>query len=670
MKRKLFILSILPFFLLGCNPKKSEGEPKEDEDFNPDIEYNVLPSAYEDVIPAATKDGNILHCFGWSFNQIKKNLPAIAEAGFKSVQTSPVQQPKSGGSSWWAFYQPLSFSIADNSPLGTKQELIDMCAEAEKLGISVICDIVFNHLANIDDTSFEPDGTPKVSPDVAKYEEEIFNNRNAETNPTFHHVKGLSGAGGETQFYQYGNLPDLNTSNELVQERSLALLKECIDAGVDGFRFDAAKHIETSLDPEYASDFWEKTLGEAKTYYKQKFNKDLYAYGEMLGSPAARPMSNYSDQMDITDDGYISNIMSGLQTTNPERMMLAKRKLPSEPDKLVTWVESHDTFCERASAGNSQIPEQRLLKAWAAITAISEGRGLYFARPDASISVAKVGSYAFENPVVGAANRFHNRFLGANSEIKASDTTYIVERFNNKDVGALILETTTNTEISISGLNKFPNGKYVDQVTGAEVEVNNGKANMTVDSSGIAFLCKNEVVLRPTIAISQRDTSFAGTLDLRVVIKNATTMSYQINEETPISFTGSANISLNKSATLKIIAKNSAFEIEREYSYKKYDLIPGYFNVVNIRPSIFEDYDVYLWSWGGKYENGLWNQDYNVQDGVMLVDVGGITGFLIGLFEKGYTIKAPTKWDNGVIKQTSDIKGDTLTSGFYDAGEL
>ena len=34
-----------------------------------------------------------------------------------------------------------------------------------------------------------------------------------------------------------------------------ALLKECIDAGIDGFRFDAAKHIETPEDPNFASSF-------------------------------------------------------------------------------------------------------------------------------------------------------------------------------------------------------------------------------------------------------------------------------------------------------------------------------------------------------------------------------------------------------------------------------
>lgn len=42
-------------------------------------------------LPENCQDGTILHCFDWSFNQIKQELPNIAAAGFTSVQTSPSQ---------------------------------------------------------------------------------------------------------------------------------------------------------------------------------------------------------------------------------------------------------------------------------------------------------------------------------------------------------------------------------------------------------------------------------------------------------------------------------------------------------------------------------------------------------------------------------------------------
>ena len=66
-------------------------------------------------------DGVMLHAFNWSYNTIKENLPAIAAAGYTTVQTSPVQQPKDYSTSgdvtgqWWKLYQPISFHIAEES---------------------------------------------------------------------------------------------------------------------------------------------------------------------------------------------------------------------------------------------------------------------------------------------------------------------------------------------------------------------------------------------------------------------------------------------------------------------------------------------------------------------------------------------------------------------------
>ena len=37
------------------------------------------------------QDGQILQCFNWSFDNIKKNMKTIAEQGFTAVQTSPIQ---------------------------------------------------------------------------------------------------------------------------------------------------------------------------------------------------------------------------------------------------------------------------------------------------------------------------------------------------------------------------------------------------------------------------------------------------------------------------------------------------------------------------------------------------------------------------------------------------
>ncbi|MEK5504597.1 alpha-amylase family glycosyl hydrolase [Paenibacillus sp. FSL P4-0113] len=97
-------------------------------------------------LPERTKDGLIFHAWNWSFDNITRNLPELAQAGFKAVQTSPIQASKEGlteGSKWWILYQPINFKIG-NSQLGSRDDFRQLCQEADKYGISIIVDVVAN----------------------------------------------------------------------------------------------------------------------------------------------------------------------------------------------------------------------------------------------------------------------------------------------------------------------------------------------------------------------------------------------------------------------------------------------------------------------------------------------------------------------------------------------
>ena len=99
---------------------------------NPEIKVQAATNEYN--LPSETKGGLILHAWNWSFNTIKENLPKIAEAGYKSIQTSPIQGTKENTMAtdhWWLLYQPTNFKIG-NAQLGSRDEFKAMCEEAQK----------------------------------------------------------------------------------------------------------------------------------------------------------------------------------------------------------------------------------------------------------------------------------------------------------------------------------------------------------------------------------------------------------------------------------------------------------------------------------------------------------------------------------------------------------
>ena len=632
-------------------------------------EFEDFEDNYTDSLPEDAEDGLTLHAFIWTYREITANLENIANAGFKNVLTMPVQQPKSGGSQWWAFYQPLSFSIGDNSALGTKAELEELCSEAEKYGICILADIVVNHLATTDDEGKEEDGTPMVSPLVADYEPLIYANRNEDVDGigvTFHHNRNASGSGAETQVYAYGNLPDLNTSNPYVQQRILDLLKECIDAGIDGFRFDAAKHVETPLDPDYPSDFWDDTLEIAKTYYKEKTGKDLYVYGEILGSPSGRSLSCYTDYMRVTDDGFTAQYKSVFSTKDPAKILNATLKT-DDPSQLIAWVESHDEYV----TSNTHYSDIRVGKYWSVIAAKKGLGGLFLARPTDELTVGQIGSYAFEKEYVAVSNRFHNRFYDAESYESTDGVCYINEKIKEGDQGALILnvgdiDPETTVMVSVPHLEE---GNYYDALTGKKVVVYEGTAYIRFDTSGIAVITRSKDI-HPQLEISKRDCSFTGDLEVKIKAVNSEECYYYFNGDshTIYAVDGQDTISLKDhvkdgKVDLTVHLKTGVNVFEQTFTYKQVQLIPGAFNVINLPEKYLSgDFELYIWSWNP----GKWSKNYEIRDGVMLVDTSGMEGFLIGVFPKGYEIKNPGSWDTGILKQSTDFKGEILSDGFFD----
>lgn len=655
MKKRLLcgcLVLILLFTVFGCRVKVR------------DFEDN-----YQDALPENAEDGLTLHAFNWTYHEIMINLENIRNAGFKNVLTMPVQQPKGGGASWWAFYQPLSFSIADNSSLGSKEDLAALCSEADKYGICILADIVVNHMANIDDNAKEDDGTPTVLPAVADYEPLIYNNRNEDIDGigvTFHHNRTAGGSGAETQYYAYGNLPDLNTSNAYVQERVLALLIECIDAGVDGFRFDAAKHIETAQDPDYPSDFWDNTLEKAKEYYRSLTGKELYVYGEILNAPSGRDLSFYTDHMRITDDGYTAQFKNAFASKDPGKILSASLKTDNAAD-LIAWVESHDEYVTT----NTHYSDVRVAKFWSIIAAKKGLGGLYLARPTDELAVGQIGSYAFESEYVAVSNRFHNRFYAAESFESVDGTCYVNEKIAPDDQGVLILnvgEADPEKAVKVA-VPHLENGNYYDALTGKKVVVYNKTATVQFDASGIAVITRSKD-LHPQLTVSERDCSFVGSKKITLKAVNSEESYYYFNSDSADkhTFTDSTEVDVGEQVRdgkvdLTVVLRSGRHTFEQTFTYTQVALVEGGFNLINIDKKYLNgDYELYIWSWSP----GKWSKDYTIVGDVLVVDTEGMTGFLVAVFEKGYEIADVNNWDSNVLKQSGDIKGELLSQGFFD----
>lgn len=540
-----------------------------------EVDSSAQTASADSTLRDKVGDGVMLHAFNWSYNTIKENLPAIAAAGYTTVQTSPVQQPKDYSTSgdvtgqWWKLYQPISFHIAEQSWLGTKDDLKSLCDEADKYGIKIICDIVSNHIANADET--RPD---TVSNQVKKYEPDFYKKRRTYTRT----YKGNASDSSVQAVVQghVSNCPDLVTNDTAVQTYIINLLKECIDCGVDGFRFDAAKHIETEDDGEYASDYWKNITTSASSYYTQKTGDDLYIYGEILNNCGAdRSYSSYTKYINVTDnrtgDAVLYNVSKGKASTATN----ATYKSGVAASNAVLWAESHDTYEGNSGSSGysntSSVSDEDVVKAWAIVASRKDSTALFFARPGTALMGGVSTDTTYKSTVVSEINKFHNLFVGQSEKLGSSGNIAYVAR----GTSGIVLSNCkgTNASVSISGTG-LADGKYTDTVSGAEFTVANGVLTGSIGKTGVAVVYNGTTT--PKAINSVESGSFRGdTMALTLSLENATSGTYCLDDSTPVKFTGTTSIRIGsdykpgETITLTVTATDGVKTSSMVYKYTK-----------------------------------------------------------------------------------------------------
>ena len=501
-------------------------------------EYNEYEKMLESIKPennygltATVNEGKILQAWNWSYENVIANLETVAKQGFTTIQVSPpneIKMPTKGvkvcepavngvaPNGWWMFYQPAGFQLneSEDNALGTKAEFVKMCEEANKLGVKIIVDAVINHMGTDDDhtglyTNTSEDPMDHVNPRAWEFETEIIEAKafhspwkNMEYRENYwdgHNDKDI-----EEDLTQHctSGLPDLDTSTKVVQDAIYDYLEELILAGADGFRFDAAKHIETKYDTYFASDFWENTLIKLRADYP---DEEIYAYGEILNKCGdGRPFSEYTCMMDVTDSASYWGIKSQIADEKGNG-----NTIPYYPstnftkENVIQWNESHDSYIDGST---SELTVEQRNRIWALTAARQAITGVYFARPDdragdrtainnicSGIYLGEANKTSWATDAVRAVNQFDNYFGDSAEYNYSKDNITMIERGG---LGATLVNVVntfnqTNPNLSVTvnlTAHTLVDGTYKDSITGNEFTVKNGNLSGSIGSTGIACI--------------------------------------------------------------------------------------------------------------------------------------------------------------------------------------
>ena len=482
MKHKILFLPLICFVLSGCtllnfiNKKSGSSESGSSNNGS-----NTSEPGGDTSDPHSIQNMNILHAWNWKLNDIKSRLSAIKSAGYGAVQISPMQ-PKvdkngwadqSTKSQWWKLYQPLAFKVAESGEtfLGTKSELTSLCSEAKKQDIKIVVDVVTNHLAGSGNS----------------YSSQVYKQY-----PLHNWSSGADDNNGESVVKGNIGLPDLDTSNSQVQQDVLAMLKSYIDCGVSGFRFDAAKHIETPDDGSYASNYWPTVLNGTTEYAKNKKVDAPYYYGEILNTcGAGRSFESYTKLMSMCDNKQGTSVINAVNSKSISSLK-STYDTGVNPNHLVLWAESHDTYANDSGYDLTRdISIDSVNKAYIIQASRKDAATLYFARPtDLNVTICSINDNSgWKNKEISAVNKFHAQYVGAEESINNNNNCFVNVRGNGSSAGAVIvnINASNSANVEVKGL---ANGAYTDLISGNTFNVSNEKVNATFTSGACILVPK------------------------------------------------------------------------------------------------------------------------------------------------------------------------------------
>lgn len=273
----------------------------------------------------------IANLFEWNWNSIASECTnVLGPAGYGGVQVAPPEESvtlpgNSPAHPWWEVYQPVSYQVS--SRMGNRTAFAAMVTACHNAGVKVYADAVLNHMTG--------QGSSRVGYAGTTFTDK-YTYPGLYGSQDFHHYPSDC-PNSDGQIHDYNNqtdvqeceleeLADLRTESSWVRSKLAGYLNDLISLGVDGFRLDAAKHIN---DNDIAA-------------IKSQLTRSVLLYQEVIPGGAVNP-SAYEGTGKVLEFIYGQKLKQqfGASIANLQTFGQSWGMEPSASS--VTFVDNHDT---------------------------------------------------------------------------------------------------------------------------------------------------------------------------------------------------------------------------------------------------------------------------------------------------------------------------------------
>lgn len=278
----------------------------------------------------------MVHLFEWKWSDVANECERfLGPIGFGGIQVSPIQENVIvPNRPWWERYQPISYKWQTRS--GDENDFKNMVRRCNNVGVRIYVDVILNHMSGNQPTNLGTGGSTADTKHLyypsVPYMSNNFHPKcevNNYTNPE--NVRNCELVG----------LHDLDQSQEYVRNKMIDFMNAAIDAGVAGFRIDAAKHMW----PLDLKQIYSKLKNLRQDHGFSEGSRP-FIFQEVIdyGSEAISKRE-YSKMAVVTEFKYGSELSNAFKGNNPLKWLINWGEpwalLPS--NEALVFIDNHDT---------------------------------------------------------------------------------------------------------------------------------------------------------------------------------------------------------------------------------------------------------------------------------------------------------------------------------------